>query len=385
MVCILLRIHTYIYTIYTYIHRTQLIMTATVATVARPVQITAQYTLTDFDRIICNGFEYSVPQSIVDMVSKLADQVGAPTYIKTPVFPKGKNAAASSMLTGVGSGNGSANGGGGISASTMGGIGGASGDRRGSRRQDQQITDEDWETIRAFQATELVRVNGIETHINNVRASLNRLTTMNYDENRETILKEIGDLIRNNASDESLLKIGNSIFNTASSNQFYSALYARLFNDLLQHHSMFKTIFDANLSEFLGLFRSIEYCDPKKDYDKFCDMNKTNDRRKAMSLFIVNLMKQGIVAPDQVIELVLDLQKMIRDYLKTPGKTNELDEISENLFIIIKNSHQHLVSLEEWVNVLNSVTYISLLKIKSYPSITNKTIFKHIDILELFK
>ena len=371
-------------------------MTAIVArvldlnTVNKPVQITAQYTLTDFDRIICNGFEYSVQQSIVDMVSKLADQVGAPTYIKTPVFPKGKSAATSSLLTGVGSGCGSGSGNAGLFASsgtsTIGGGGGsASGDRRGPRRQDQQITDEDWETIRAFQATELVRVKGIESHINNVRASLNRLTNDNYDENRDTILNEISDLIRDNASDESLLKIGNSIFNTASSNQFYSALYARLFNDLLQHYSMFGTIFDASLSEFLGLFRSIEYCDPKKDYDKFCEMNKTNDRRKAMSLFIVNLMKQGIVAPDQVIELVLDLQKMIRDYLKTPGKTNELDEISENLFIIIKNSHQHLISLEEWVNVLNSVTYISLLKIKSYPSITNKTIFKHIDILELFK
>lgn len=348
----------------------------------KPIQITAQYTLTDFDRIICNGFEYSVPQSIVDMVSNLADQVGAPTYIKTPVFPKGKNAAASSLLTGVGSGNGGLS-----SAPTIGGssIGSTSGDRRGPRRQDQQITDDDWETIRAFQATELVRVKGIESHINNVRASLNRLTNDNYDDNCDTIIREISDLIRDNASDESLLKIGNSIFNTASSNQFYSAIYARLFKDLLQHYSMFGTIFDASLSEFLGLFRSIEYCDPKKDYDKFCEMNKTNDRRKAMSLFIVNLMKQGIVNPDQVIELVLDLQKMIRDYLKTPGKTNELDEISENLFIIIKNSHQHLVLLEEWVNVLNSVTYISLLKIKSYPSITNKTIFKHIDILELFK
>ena len=347
----------------------------------KPNQITAQYTLTDFDRIICNGFEYSVQQAIVDLVSKIADQVGAPTYIKTPVFPKGKNATASYLLTRVGNvpGNGGGGGGGGSGSINC------SADRRGSRRQDQQITDEDWETIRAFQATELVRVNGIETHINNVRASLNRLTTINYDENRETILKEISDLIRNNASDESLLKIGTSIFNTASSNQFYSALYARLFNDLMQHHSMFKTIFDANLSEFLGLFRSIEYCDPKKDYDKFCDMNKTNDRRKSMSLFIVNLMKQGIVAPDQVIELVLDLQKMIRDHLKMSGKMNELDEISENLFIIIKNSHEHLVSLEEWVNVLNSVTYISLLKVKSYPSITNKTIFKHIDILELFK
>ncbi len=329
----------------------------------KPPAITAQYSLTDFERIICNGFDYTVPPSIVALVSKLADQVGEPTYIKTPIFPKSKTSSAATMLVNSGSGT----------------------DKRGSRRHDQQITDDDWETIRAFQATEVVRTQGIETHINNVRASLNRLTTDNYVDTRDAILKEISGLIADSVGEESLLKIGNSIFNTASSNQFYSELYARLFNDLLHDYSMFKTIFDKNLNEFLGLFCSIVYCDPKKDYDKFCEMNKTNDRRKAMSLFIVNLMKQGIVSPDQVMELVLDLQKMLRDYLKTPGKTNELDEISENLYIIIKNSHTHLAVLEEWVNVLNSATYVSLLKVKSHPSITNKTIFKHIDILELFQ
>jgi hypothetical protein len=334
----------------------------------KPPAITAQYSLTDFERIICNGFDYTVPPSIVALVSKLADQVGEPTYIKTPIFPKSKTSSAATMLVGSGSGSGSGS------------------DKRGSsRRADQQITDDDWETIRAFQATEVARTQGIETHINNVRASLNRLTTDNYVNTRDAILKEISGLIEDNVGEESLLKIGNSIFNTASSNQFYSELYARLFNDLLRDYSMFKTIFDKNLNEFLGLFCSIVYCDPKKDYDKFCEMNKINDRRKAMSLFIVNLMKQGIVSPDQVMELVLDLQKMLRDYLKTPGKTNELDEISENLYIIIKNSHTHLAVLEEWVNVLNSATYVSLLKVKSHPSITNKTIFKHIDILELFQ
>lgn len=340
--------------------------------------ITAQYTLSDFDRIICNGFEYSVPQSIITLISSLAEQVGAPTYVKTPVFPKGK--AGGGLGSGVGGGGGGVGGGG----SVIVGVGGG-GDKRGTKRQDQQITDDDWESIRAFQATELVRVQGIESHINNIRACLNRLTNDSYSETRDTILKEISDLTTNNADNDCLLKIGTSIFNTASSNQFYSELYARLYNELIKSYPIFETIFDTNLGEFLGLFESIEYCDPKKDYDKFCAMNKNNDRRKAMSLFIVNLMKQGIIQPDQVIDLVLNLQKLIREYIKTPGKTNELDEISENMFIIIKNSHQHLVALEEWANVLNSVTYVSLLKAKSYPSITNKTIFKHVDILELFQ
>jgi len=336
--------------------------------------ITAQYTLSDFERIICNGFEYSVPQYIITLISSLAEQVGAPTYVKTPVFPKGKSSAGAGVSIGMGAGGGSS------SIMVGGGV-----DKRGLKRHDQQITDDDWESIRAFQATELVRVQGIESHINNIRACLNRLTNDSYSETRDTILKEISDLTANNADTECLLKIGTSIFNTASSNQFYSELYARLYNELIKLYPIFETIFESNLGEFLGLFESIEYCDPKKDYDKFCTMNKNNDRRKAMSLFIVNLMKQGIIQPDQVIELVLNLQKLIREYIKTPGKTNELDEISENMFIIIKNSHQHLVALDGWVNVLNSVTYVSLLKAKSYPSITNKTIFKHVDILELFQ
>ena len=330
--------------------------------------IAYQYTLSDFDRIICNGFEYSVPPFIIALISSLADQVGAPTYVKTPIFPKSKNSTSC-----VGGGVS----GGGVLMSTA--------DKRGPKRQDQQITDDDWESIRAFQATELTRVQGIESHINSVRACLNRLTNDSYLEIRDTILKEITDLTADNANTEHMLKIGTSIFNTASSNQFYSEVYARLYHDLIKSYPLFETIFESNLGEFLGLFGSIEYCDPKKDYDKFCTMNKTNDRRKAMSLFIVNLMKQGIVSSEQVIEIVVNLQKLIREYIKTPGKTNELDEISENIFIIIKNSHEELVGLEDWVNVLNSVTYVSLLKVKSYPSITNKTIFKHIDILELFQ
>ena len=104
-----------------------------------------------------------------------------------------------------------------------------------------------------------------------------------------------------------------------------------------------------------------------------------------MSLFIVNLMKEGIVPATQVAELVIDLQRMLNDNLKIAGKTNELDEISENIYIIIKNGHTELTGMEEWVNILNNITFISLLKIKSYPSITNKTIFKHVDILELFQ
>lgn len=352
--------------------------------------ITAQYSLSDFERIIYNGFEYTVHPDVVALVSKLADQVGAPTYVKTPVFPKNKASVSLSNPSSSTSASASASGSSGSSffsgsgsSSTSSGL-----EKRstGSRRVDsQQITDEDWESIRAFQATEVTRSQGIETNINTIRSCLNRITTDNYTEMRDAILSEISALISNNANEESMLKIGTSIFNTASSNQFYSQTYATLFKDLLEKHDFFKPIFEESMKDYIKLFQRIEFVDPKKDYDKFCENNKSNDKRKAMSLFIVNLMKEGIVHASQVVELVIDLQRMLNDNLKVVGKTNELDEISENIYIIIKNGHTELTGMDEWVNILNNITFISLLKIKSYPSITNKTIFKHVDILELFQ
>ena len=352
--------------------------------------VTAQYSLSDFERIIYNGFEYTVHPDVVALVSKLADQVGAPTYVKTPVFPKNKasvslsnpssstsasSASGSSFFSSYSSNSSSNSNSSGLEKRST-----------GSRRVDsQQITDEDWESIRAFQATEVTRSQGIETNINIIRSCLNRITTDNYTEMRDSILSEIATLISSSANEESMLKIGTSIFNTASSNQFYSQTYATLFKDLLEKHDFFKPIFEESMKDYIKLFQRIEYIDPKKDYDKFCENNKSNDKRKAMSLFIVNLMKEGIVPASQVVELVIDLQRMLNDNLKIAGKTNELDEISENIYIIIKNGHTELTGMDEWVNILNNTTFISLLKIKSYPSITNKTIFKHVDILELFQ
>jgi len=186
-------------------------------------------------------------------------------------------------------------------------------------------------------------------------------------------------------------RVALSIFNTASSNSFYSAIYARLFKDLMGKYEVFREIFEANLGGFLALFDSIEYCDPKKNYDKFCDINKANEKRKAMSLFIVNLMKNGIVEKSHILTILKQLQELLYSNIRQEGKTNEVDEISENLYIIVKNSHMDLKDAakdadpdcaEMFARRVDQITEISKMKIKTKPSITNKTIFKHLDMLD---
>jgi hypothetical protein len=153
-------------------------------------------------------------------------------------------------------------------------------------------------------------------------------------------------------------------------------------------YAVFRDLFERNLASFMSLFETIEYCDPKKNYDKFCDINKANEKRKAMSLFIVNLMKNGIVEKTQVVALMRQIQELASSNMRQEGKTNEVDELTENLYIMVKHSNAVLAAAadaevaESFKARVEQITEISKLKLKSKPSITNKTIFRHLDMLD---
>jgi len=389
-------------------------------------KITHRYDLPDYAAFMNMGFELKLPDDVIKSVSGLADLVGAPTYIKTPVFPvrDPSDFRSGSLHSGSGSGSGSggyhiagssantfqsrfgSGAGAGVAGSGGGGVESSGFDMRthtitrqaGSSSRNQQIPNSEWETILSFQKTELKKKEGIELSIDNIRSFLNKLTDKTYATMLANILKEITSLFeacKNDTSEEHntetvMNRVASSIFATASSNAFYSEIYARLFQDLMakeqepEHaeYAVFRNVFEQNLASFMSLFDSIEYCDPKKNYDKFCDINKANEKRKAMSLFIVNLMKIGIVEKSQVLALMKQIQELMYSNIRQEGKTNEVDELAENLFIMVKHGHAALKNIDIFDTRVEQITEISKMKIKSKPSITNKTIFKHLDMLD---
>jgi hypothetical protein len=354
-----------------------------------------QYTLQDFNTIIWGGFSSDLKDSgVIELISSLADKVGAPSYIKTPVFPKREK---QEKMDNNNKFDNKQN----VLAAAPSNVGGSSGsnNRRG-RNKPSQITDDDWNMIRTFQKTELRKAEGIEKRIDTIRSLLNKLTEATYEVVKNEIFDEVKEIIDNAAAasaegeeeadatnaidEENITKIANSIFNTASSNIFYSGLYSKLFNELMSYHEVFKGVFEKSFSEFVGLFKKIDYVDPNVDYNKFCENTKTNDKRRAMSTFIVNLMTEGVLHPDKVVEIIMELQEMISSYIKLANKTNELEELNENIFILITNGKGVLSSHEEWERIVSRIKFLSLLKVKmkEYPSVNNKLIFKNMDILE---
>ena len=96
-----------------------------------------------------------------------------------------------------------------------------------------------------------------------------------------------------------------------------------------------KTIFETSFNKFLDLFHNIEFVDSVEDYDRFCVINKNNEKRKALSCFFINLMVNGIVEKKQIIGLLQELLNKFDEYVQSENKTNEINLGGPTLGVIL--------------------------------------------------
>ena len=226
----------------------------------------------------------------------------------------------------------------------------------------------------------------ITKHTDEIRSKLNKITDCTY----EKLLPEIVVIIDNEISltdnhEQNMQIICNEIFDIASSNKFYSCLYARLYNDLLTKYSILGKIVTHNFSMFIDIFNNIEYVSPEEDYNKFCDNNKKNERRRALSVFFINLMKLRIIKEDDIIVIIEILFKSLNDTINKINSKNIVDEIGENLALIVTTSFELLRTHVVWASLVDKMRKIVSYSVKDKPSLTNKTIFKFMDVLDYIK
>ena len=315
-----------------------------------------RYLLTDFNDILKDGVVNKLPEETVDLINMLAAQVGAPEYIKTPQF---KN---KTLINGNGNGPGN-------------------GIRR--RKKFQEINDDEWQNMRAFQTTELKKTEGIESNLFTIRKFLNMITSNTYDKLREQVIDEINVVVTTKTPND-LSFLCNELFNIIIGNILYSDTYAKLYKCLVENFSIFNDILAKNLSQFENKINNIQYCDPEEDYNKFCENNKSNEELRSISSFYINLMKEGLIEKDTIYNIILNLFKLLDEMIIDGTKKNELDELSELIYIMTVNSYK-LIKLDNpdiAKQVFDSISQITKTKMKERPGITNKCIFKHMDILD---
>ena len=308
------------------------------------IQPSYTYTIEDVNNIIADGFEYTLPEKTVKLIQTLSEKVGAPSYIKTPNFNKKIY-------------------------------------NRRNKNKSEQISDDDWKSIREFKKTEIKEKIGNEIYIDKLRRYLNKITDENYEDERNNIIQLIEE-VKELEDTDVLYSAGNIIFVIASQNKFYSKLYAKLYSELKEKFSFVDEIFNKSYSEFIKTFEVIEYVDAEKDYDKFCLVNKENDNRKAMSLFITHLINFEMVSVDSGIQLLHELKDKFKENIEKQDCKKIVEEICENLFIIMTNGYEKMENEDKWDSITDYIKLISDKEANDYPSLSNKVIFKCMDIIE---
>jgi hypothetical protein len=244
----------------------------------------------------------------------------------------------------------------------------------------------EWETARtpAFKITKLEIKEGVEKKINDVRGLLNKLSTKNYETQRGVILDNISMLfLEAELSDEDKTKLVLSVLEIARSNKFYSELYADLCKELSDAFPLFGELLPKVLIIYTETLNDINYIDHNVDYDGFCNYTKSNDLRKSCAVFIVNLMKRGVLEKSQIINIIVDLIGFVRRYIDEDNRSNEVDEITENLYLFITQSKTVLVDQSAWKTViLPFIQHASKMKSKDHKSLSSRAVFKYMDILD---
>jgi len=311
---------------------------------------TVIYTLSEIENICWKAEHLPLPEDTIKIIDAISEQVGAPSYNRTPTF-QNKTAPC-----------------------------GGGGNRR--KKKNEEINAEDWEAIRTFQKTEIVKKEGIEKEIDSIRLLINKLTEKTYDKIVESMIATLNEIHENgNYNEESVNKIGFAIFNMATSNKFNSNVYARLCSKLLSEYDFMNSIIHNNITEFMKLFDNMVFVSPEENYDAFCDMNIANDKRRSMSLFLTNLYKNNVITMDIVFANIVNIQNILMTNKNDISKKKENEELSENLYTLLTNIPFLILTKHNGWSIINDNIEI----IKNSDStvnlgISSKCKFKHMDI-----
>jgi hypothetical protein len=328
---------------------------------------TQKYMLEDFNNITFNGFKFDFPEDTLKIISELALEVGSPNYVKTPIFQK-RIVPTKMDLSSQKEKDCDTN-----------------RKRRGNKSM-EILNNDDWDTLRTFQTTKIEQRVGLDAQIDIVRSHLNKMSDKNYIDVKNKIVDVIENMMKEIIDNDEMTKLGNTIFEIASTNRFYSKMYADLYSDLINNFQIMEDIFQDNFKNFMNLFDNIEYVEPNVDYNKFCKINKDNEKRKSLAAFFVNLMNNNIISKDKIITIIRNLMSKIYLYINQDNKKNEVDELTENIAILYKKelfNGEVEYELIDDMSISEIIEKLAHSKSKNYLSLSNKSIFKFMDLIEM--
>ena len=249
------------------------------------------------------------------------------------------------------------------------------------KHSNKKLSTDNWNNVKNFKPTTFVKKEGLDKNINIIRINLNKITNKNYDILSVRILDEIDIIHENNV--EHFKTIKKLFIDTVCNVNIYSEIYVMLYKSIIEKYD--NSLFNIN-DDYTILkdeLLNIKVIDSNMNYDDFCKNNKNNERKRNLSLFYINLMKQELFPKEDIINLILDNQTYNFNMINAINNSDIVDEICENLFILINNAFDYIRDDDKYSVIYNNVVSITKLKKSENNSLTTKSKFKHMDLIDL--
>jgi len=241
----------------------------------------------------------------------------------------------------------------------------------------------DWEMMRSFKATKIESKTGIEKTVNDIRTALNKMSTANYDKQRGVVIDLVNGYFAEEVTEENTSRISKVIFDIASTNKFYSEIYAKLYKELVAAHFVFSELLEAFVSGFTCMDSVPVYIDPDVDYDGFCIYSKACDIRKSTSTFLVNCLKLQLIDPSRISHILCEFLRYVDAKREDKSATKIVEEIVENVYIIATVCSGELSKTDNWREyVLPTIKRIVANTNGVLTGLSNRAKFKLMDVLE---
>lgn len=234
-----------------------------------------------------------------------------------------------------------------------------------------------------FQATVFQSKEGVEKHMSELFTALNKVTDLTYEALKNDIFRGVRVVIEEYSETEKN-RLLNTTFNVATNHRFHSQVYAKIYKELIERHDIFKTRLNEGLKEYDNYVTKIDYIDANENYEEFCKINQTNEKRKSFTVFIVNLMKEGVISFDMMEEYLNKIVTTLKSYINEDNKTKSVEEITENIFLFLSNIKDELKNHEKYELWEGFAREFSKKKISECKSYSNRCKFKYMDILDVY-
>ena len=346
----------------------------------------------DYEMVEVNNFDNCshLTSMTMSIINNLTEQVSAPTYSKTPSFPAHATSDKSNANSSSSSSNEmkSSHVHKGRSSHYTKSSSSSSHYKKTSASSDNSRNDDKWRANKSsFQPTKIQRnKEGSNGTIDEIRLLLNKLTEKTYKKRSDQIVEIVNKVESFDLKNE----IAEQIINVACINNISSESYAKLLYENRSHlcvseGNCIKNIFSSyskSYVELIGVSTS-----PDEDYDKFCEMNVLNNKRKGTTQFFCHLSENNLVSESEITNLIQEMIKLLNDQLNNSDALMSNEEIAENIFIITKyafNNKKQTPQNASMARCILSAEFSNYTKTK-YVGITQKAKFKIMDIMDIIK